>query len=283
LAKIAVKQDTGTGGPVARMLASGSEWTISEVVCTAGPHHKPFEEQHTLTSVAVVLEGSFEYQSSTGSGLMTPGSLLLGNAGDCFCCGHRHGIGDRCISFSYAPHWFDKLAASAIDRAPAFHLPRLPAMRATAPLVTRASLFLAGMSPVSGEELSMQVAAESARLARGRIARSTHADAGSLARVSRVIRLMDNDPDHPQDLQALASIARLSPYHFLRVFEGIVGATPHQYVLRSRLRRAAVRLRVSRQPVLHIALDCGFGDVSNFNRAFRSEFGMSPKAYRQTG
>ena len=32
--------------------------------------------------------------------------------------------------------------------------------------------------------------------------------------------------------------------------------------------------------VLDIALDSGFGDVSNFNRAFRTEFGMSPRAYR---
>ena len=40
---------------------------------------------------------------------MTPGSLLLGNAGQCFECGHEHGIGDRCLSFSYAPDYFEKI------------------------------------------------------------------------------------------------------------------------------------------------------------------------------
>jgi AraC family transcriptional regulator len=35
--------------------------------------------------------------------------------------------------------------------------------------------------------------------------------------------------------------------------------------------------------VLDIALDCGFGDVSNFNRAFRREFGMSPRRFRWQG
>jgi AraC-like DNA-binding protein len=47
-----------------------------------------------------------------------------------------------------------------------------------------------------------------------------------------------------------------------------------------RLRRAAVRLRNEPAKIVDIALDCGFGDVSNFNRAFRAEFGVSPRAYR---
>ena len=56
--------------------------------------------------------------------------------------------------------------------------------------------------------------------------------------------------------------------------------TPHQFVLRARLREAATRLATGPGKVLDIALDCGFGDVSNFNRAFRNEFGVSPRAYR---
>ena len=79
----------------------------------------------------------------------------------------------------------------------------------------------------------------------------------------------------------LAREAGLSPYHFLRTFERITGVTPHQYVLRARLREAAIRLVAEPGNVLDIALDCGFGDVSNFNRAFRTEFGVSPRAYRQ--
>ena len=52
--------------------------------------------------------------------------------------------------------------------------------------------------------------------------------------------------------------------------------TPHQYILRARLRQAAVRLKTSSDKVLEIALDTGFGDLSNFNHAFRAEFGVSP-------
>jgi AraC family transcriptional regulator len=74
----------------------------------------------------------------------------------------------------------------------------------------------------------------------------------------------------------------LSPYHFLRTFESLTGVTPHQYVLRTRLREAASRLAAETGRVLDVALDCGFGDVSNFNRAFRAEFGASPRQYRMS-
>jgi AraC-like DNA-binding protein len=56
--------------------------------------------------------------------------------------------------------------------------------------------------------------------------------------------------------------------------------TPHQYVVRARLRLSAQRLADAPGKIVDIALDCGFEDVSNFNRAFRAEFGESPRAYR---
>jgi len=64
------------------------------------------------------------------------------------------------------------------------------------------------------------------------------------------------------------------------VFHQVTGVTPHQYVRRARLRLAATRLMVEPHRILDIALDSGFGDVSNFNHAFRAEFGVSPRFFR---
>jgi AraC-like DNA-binding protein len=98
------------------------------------------------------------------------------------------------------------------------------------------------------------------------------------------VRRIDRHPQGRHSLEALAQEARLSPYHFLRTFERLTGLTPHQYVRRARLREAAIRLTTGREKILDVALDCGFGDISNFNRAFREEFGTSPRGYRtQTG
>jgi AraC-like DNA-binding protein len=95
------------------------------------------------------------------------------------------------------------------------------------------------------------------------------------------VRRIEDQVDTPLTLGGLAEEAGLSPYHFLRTFERLTGLTPHQYILRARLREAARRLAIQRARVIDIALDCGFGDVSNFNRAFRAEFGVSPRAYRK--
>jgi AraC family transcriptional regulator len=60
----------------------------------------------------------------------------------------------------------------------------------------------------------------------------------------------------------------------------VAGITPHQWILRARLRGAAKRLAASEAPITEIAFDVGFEDLSNFIRSFRAEFGISPRAYR---
>src|ERR671911_136245 len=104
LAKIAVEVEEALaqrvvngspGRPTRRCLARGDGWTVEDVVCTCGPQDHPFEEQHSTVSIAIVAAGSFQYKADCrtgrGSELMTPGSLLLGNAGQYFECAHTHG------------------------------------------------------------------------------------------------------------------------------------------------------------------------------------------------
>jgi AraC family transcriptional regulator len=212
---------------------------------------------------------------------MAPGSILLGNAGDCFTCGHEHGVGDRCVSFSYEPAWFERVARDAGCDAARFRSSSLPPIRATAPVVARASALLVSAEHGCCEEFAIQLAARVLTFEGGLKPENSGAEAGPLARVSRVIRTIENEPAAPTDLAGLARLARLSPWHFLRTFQALTGTTPHQYLLRARLRRAAVRLVSEQRNVAEIALDSGFGDVSNFNRAFKNEFGLTPRMYRR--
>ncbi len=82
------------------------------------------------------------------------------------------------------------------------------------------------------------------------------------------------------DLDVLAGLACMSKYHFLRTFRRLVGTTPYRFVLDLRLRRAAVALRTTREPVGAIAFGAGFGDLSTFNHRFRVTFGAAPNAFR---
>jgi AraC-like DNA-binding protein len=285
----ALAQRALTGGPgrtTAQLLARGDGWIVEDVICTAGPHDRPFEEQHSTVSIAIVVAGSFQYraESSTSrhSALMTPGSLLLGNPGQHFECGHAHGAGDRCISFRYTPDYFASLEADARarDSTSRFSVLRLPPVRALSPVIARSCASLAGTIDPTWEELSIQVAAEAVQVAGGVPRKTGEAPGEAVARVTQIVRKVERHPDADWTLAALARCAELSPYHFLRLFERVTGVTPHQYVLRARLREAATRLTAEPSKILDIALDCGFGDVSNFNRAFRAEFGVAPRAFR---
>jgi AraC-like DNA-binding protein len=215
---------------------------------------------------------------------MTPGSLMLGNSGQCFECGHAHGEGDRCVSFWYAADHFERLSADAGVRrgAARFTVPRLPPIRALSPMVTRAVLGVSAPDEMPWDELSVMVAGTTLRVSAGLSSsdrRSSPLNAD--ARVVHALRTVDRYPASAWTLNRLANVSSLSLYHFLRTFDRITGVTPYQYVLRARLRHAAVRLVRESGSILDLALDCGFGDISNFTRAFRNEFGASPRRYRE--
>ena len=73
----------------------------------------------------------------------------------------------------------------------------------------------------------------------------------------------------------------VSAFHFLRLFSRVLGVTPHQYLVRSRLRRAARLLADDDMDVTEIAYDVGFGDLSNFVRTFHRAAGVPPMKFRQ--
>lgn len=100
-------------------------------------------------------------------------------------------------------------------------------------------------------------------------------------RLLRVLVHIQHHLDEPLPLADLARIACLSPYHFHRVFSGMVGEPLHEHIRRLRLERAAFHLKLTRFPVVQVALGAGFGTHEAFTRAFRSAFGQSPTQYRR--
>lgn len=265
-----------------REIASGNGWRISEFVCHAGPHDRPFEEQHTSVSIAAVAEGSFRYRSSTGTALLYPGALLLGNAGTCFECGHDHSVGDRCLAFHFAPTYFGEIAASVAGTSRfRFGTAMLPALRALAPCVAAVEAAAQAKAPDAMDELAIRVAERVLETASGEHGRSVTLAPRDQKRIAAVLRHIEENSDTPLDLASLAAVACMSKYHFLRSFRRITGVTPHQYLLGVRLRRAAVKLTTTPEPISAIAYDCGFGDLSTFNAQFRDIFAMNPGAFRK--
>jgi AraC family transcriptional regulator len=79
----------------------------------------------------------------------------------------------------------------------------------------------------------------------------------------------------------LASIVRLSPCHFSRVFRNSLGDSPSEYVIRRRIERAKELMLSTDASLCQIALDCGFADQAHLCRLFRRIVGESPATWRR--
>ncbi|USN98864.1 MAG: AraC family transcriptional regulator [Phycisphaeraceae bacterium] len=100
-------------------------------------------------------------------------------------------------------------------------------------------------------------------------------------RILRVLVHIQEHLDSALPLDELARIAHFSPFHFHRVFRGMVGEPVAAHVRRLRLERAAQSLKHTGRPIIEIALAAGYESHEAFTRAFGAVFGASPSAFRE--
>ncbi|HMI90538.1 MAG TPA: AraC family transcriptional regulator [Polyangiales bacterium] len=246
--------------------------------CDAHAGEAPFLELHDRSSVSYVRRGSFGYQSRGRAFELVAGSVLIGHRGDEYLCTHdHHDAGDECLSFQLAPELLDTLNASPElwrSGTIAPH-PGLMVLGELAQSVTR------GDSDLGLDELGLQFARRVIELASSKTARRGPLSARDRKRAVQAALFIDAHADQAIALEDAARAVELSPFHFLRVFARALGVTPHQYLVRSRLRRAARLLADDQRPITDVALDVGFGDLSNFVRTFHRAAGVSPRAFRR--
>jgi AraC family transcriptional regulator len=99
----------------------------------------------------------------------------------------------------------------------------------------------------------------------------------------RILRVLVHVQCHLDDELALADLARLacfSLFHFHRIFSGMMGESVKEHVRRLRLERAAIQLKLNRQPVTQIALRAGYEAHEAFTRAFKAAYGIAPTHFR---
>jgi transcriptional regulator GlxA family with amidase domain len=137
-----------------------------------------------------------------------------------------------------------------------------------------------GRSDIGPDEAGMLFAARFVELVGGRQQKPASARAHDRRRAVEAALWMDAHAHEAIELGNAASAAGLSPFHFLRIFAQVLGVTPHQYLVRSRLRHAARLLADSTRSITDIAFDVGFGDLSNFVRTFHRAAGVSPRGFR---
>lgn len=102
-----------------------------------------------------------------------------------------------------------------------------------------------------------------------------------LEQMRAVILAMEAELSHPWTLKQLADIAHLSPSRFSALFSQVVGTSPLHYLVQLRLDYAVELLGQGELNVLEIAEQCGFRNLSNFNRLFLNYLGATPSVMRK--
>ena len=251
--------------------------SVSDFRCDAAPGDAPFMEQHRCHSISYVRKGSFGCHSRGRFTELVAGSVLVGHPGDEYVCSHDHVCGDECLSFFLGPDLVEAIG----DRAEIWQIgstPPLPELMVFGELAQAAA---EGRSDIGLDEIGQLFAGRFVEVIAGRVPKPFAATARDRRRAVEAALWIDAHSHEAIDLEQAARQADISLFHFLRQFAGVLGVTPHQYLVRSRLRHAARLLADQDRSITDLAYDVGFGDLSNFVRTFHRAAGVSPLKFRR--
>ena len=96
--------------------------------------------------------------------------------------------------------------------------------------------------------------------------------------MDRIIAYIEENLNEDISLAALSSMFFISKYHLSREFKKYTNVTIHRYIKLKRLIRAKERI-LQNERITDVSAECGFGDYSNFFRAFKNEYEMTPKQF----
>ena len=251
--------------------------SVIDYRCSAGPDDRPFAEQHRCHSLSFVRKGSFGCHSRGRLFELVAGSILVGHPGDEYTCTHDHVCGDECLSFSLAPELVEAIG----DRAELWRIGAAPPLPELMVLGELAQAAVDGRSDVGLDEVGHAFVSRFVEVVSARAPKPVPIAARDRRRAVETALWIETHSHRQIDLEHAAGQAGISPFHFLRLFSGVLGVTPHQYLVRSRLRHAARLLADDENSVTDVAYDVGFGDLSNFVRTFHRAAGVSPRRFRE--
>jgi AraC-like DNA-binding protein len=262
---------------IRRPLLERNRISVREFRCTAEPGSKPFAEKYDSHSISYVRKGSFGCHCRGRFHELVAGSILVGHPGDEYVCTHDHVVGDECLSIHLTPEAVEAIG----DDARAWRAVSMPPLAELMVLGELAQAAAEGASDVGVDEIGLCLASRFVDVASDRPRARRAATERDRRRAVDAALWIDAHSQEQVDLDRAATEAGLSAFHFLRLFGKVLGVTPHQYLVRSRLRRAARWLADDARSITDVAFAVGFGDLSNFVRTFHRAAGVSPRAFRR--
>lgn len=96
--------------------------------------------------------------------------------------------------------------------------------------------------------------------------------------MDEMIRFVSENLTHELTLEDMEKQFFLSKYHIIRAFKKRTGLSFYQYVLKKRL-LLSKQLLLKNNNIINIYSECGFASYTNYLRAFKKEFDMTPKEF----
>jgi AraC-like DNA-binding protein len=96
--------------------------------------------------------------------------------------------------------------------------------------------------------------------------------------IDEIIEYINNNIEEDITVDKLSEYFYISKFHLSREFKKHTGTTIHRYILQKKL-ISAKELILKEVPITSVYMQCGFGDYSNFFRAFKNEYGVTPKSF----
>lgn len=100
--------------------------------------------------------------------------------------------------------------------------------------------------------------------------------------IDAAVRYLREHFRRPVNVADLAKHTGLSPRQLERKFRAILGVSPQEFLIKTRVLAACHALRHSDAPLADIATDCGFYDQSSFTEHFRRYVGQTPREFRRS-
>jgi AraC family transcriptional regulator len=253
----------------------GDSLSVFDYRCTAGPADRAYTEVRDNYSLSYVRRGSFGCRTLGEEHELVAGAVMVVRPGREYTATHEHhGCGDECLSIKLSAELADSFDDKVWDLA---RVPPLPELMVLGELAQAA---VEGRTGIGVDEAALLFIAKAVALTGSPAIDSSKIKVDRRRAVEAALWLEANAAE-PVGLEHAARYVGLSPFHFLRLFSKVTGVTPHQYLVRTRLRRAARLLSQEDMPVTEVALECGFADLSNFVRTFSRVAGMSPGKFRK--
>ena len=210
--------------------------SVSDFRCTAGPDDRPFVEQFDCHSISYVRKGSFGCRTRGRSFELVAGSILVGHPGDEYLCSHEHHVhGDECLSFFLTPELVEAIG----DRTEVWRVGAAPPLPELMVLGELAQAAAEGRNDVGLDEIGQLLANRFVEVVSGRTQKPMPAASRDRRRAVETALWIDANSHRQIDLEHAARRPRSARSTSCGCFPACSGVTPHQYLVRSRLRHAA--------------------------------------------